>query len=56
MAALVRENLDRYRERPVARDELERMQIVARWLSERSPDEGRVIYLSGRALDLAAMF
>ena len=55
MAALVRENLDRYRERPVARDELEPMQIVARWLRERSPEEGRVIYLGGPDFDPAAI-
>ena len=47
IAAFVRENFDRYRERSVVRNELEPMQIVARWLRERSPDEGRVIHLSG---------
>jgi hypothetical protein len=31
------------------------MSIVARWLRERARDEGRLIYLSGPALDPAAL-
>ncbi|MGO9452643.1 MAG: exonuclease domain-containing protein [Candidatus Binataceae bacterium] len=46
----VADNFDRYKARPVIRSELEPMQIVARWLRERAPDEGRVIYLTGPAL------
>jgi DNA polymerase-3 subunit epsilon len=38
-------NFDRYRTSPVTRDELEPMMIVARWLAERSPSDGRLIYL-----------
>jgi len=39
----------------VERGELEAMMIVARWLRERAPDEGRLIYLAGRYLDPAAL-
>jgi DNA polymerase-3 subunit epsilon len=45
VAEFVRENFERYRAKPVTRDELEPMTIVARWLRERSPDEGRLIHL-----------
>ncbi len=45
----VADNFDRYRERPVTREELEPMMIVARWLRERG-EEGRVIQLYGPAL------
>ncbi len=40
-------NYDRYRVKPITRDELEPMTIVSRWLREREPDEGRVIFLNG---------
>jgi DNA polymerase-3 subunit epsilon len=40
-------NYDRYRVKPIARDELEPMTIVSRWLREREPDEGRIIFLNG---------
>ncbi len=50
----VAENFDCYRERPVTRDELEPMMIVARWLRERG-DEGRVIHLYGPQLSPAAL-
>ncbi len=44
VSRFVAENFERYLERPVTREELEPMQIVARWLRERG-DEGRVIEL-----------
>jgi hypothetical protein len=31
------------------------MQIVARWLRERTPDEGRLIYLSGPNIETWAL-
>jgi len=43
----IADNYERYRARPVARDEIEAMTIVARWLREREPSEGRLIYLNG---------
>lgn len=46
---------DRYRAKPVIRDELEPMQIAARWLRERRPDEGRLIYLTSPNLDLCEL-
>jgi len=52
--AFVANNFDRYRAKPVTRDELEPMQIVARWLRERAPDEGRLLYLSGPFVDFSA--
>jgi DNA polymerase III subunit epsilon len=55
VAAFVAENYERYRAKPVARDELEAMTIVARWLRERDPDEGRLIYLNGPHFDPAAL-
>lgn len=54
VARFVEENFDRYRERPVTREELEPMMIVARWLRERG-EEGRVIQLYGPALSSAAL-
>jgi DNA polymerase-3 subunit epsilon len=50
VAHFIAENFDRYRARPVTRDELEPMMIVARWLRERG-NEGSVIHLSGAAFD-----
>ncbi|HVA82354.1 MAG TPA: exonuclease domain-containing protein [Candidatus Binataceae bacterium] len=55
VAAFVAGNFERYRARPVARGDLEAMTIVARWLRERAPDEGRLVYLSGPRLDPAAL-
>jgi DNA polymerase-3 subunit epsilon len=40
-------NFERYRAKPVSRDELEPMQIVARWLRERTSEEGTILYLDG---------
>ena len=44
-------NYERYKLKAVTRDELEPMMIVARWLKERTADEGRLIYLTGPAVD-----
>ncbi|MHB8381456.1 MAG: exonuclease domain-containing protein [Candidatus Binataceae bacterium] len=55
VSAFVADNYERYRARPIARGELEAMTIVARWLHERQPDEGRLVYLNGARLDPAAL-
>ena len=44
-------NYERYKLKAVERGELEQMSIVARWLRERAPDEGRLLYLNGPQLD-----
>jgi DNA polymerase-3 subunit epsilon len=49
-------NYERFTLKPVERGELEAMSIVARWLRERAPDEGRLIYLNGPELDPATFF
>ncbi|HEY2664202.1 MAG TPA: exonuclease domain-containing protein [Candidatus Binataceae bacterium] len=54
-ARFVRDNYERYRAAPIARDELDAMMIVARWLREREPDEGGLIYLDGKALPIDAL-
>jgi len=51
----IAENYERYRLKPIARDELEPMTIVSRWLRERERDEGRLIFLSGPQLPGEAM-
>ncbi len=51
IAQFVEENFERYKERPVTRDELEPMRVVARWLAERGTHEGRLIFFHGPALD-----
>ena len=48
-------NYERYQLKAVERGELEEMAIVARWLRERTPDEGRVVYLTGPYLDPTAL-
>jgi excinuclease UvrABC nuclease subunit len=55
LAAFVADNYERYRMRPPAREELEPMMIVARWLKERAPDDGRLIHLSGPLLSPATI-
>jgi len=55
IAAFIAENYERYRARPVARPELTPMTIIARWLRERAPDEGRLVYLTGPNLDPSAL-
>lgn len=49
------QQFERFKARPVRRAELEPMQIVARWLRERTPDEGRLIYLSGPNIETWAL-
>ncbi len=49
-------NYERYRARPVVRDELDAMAIVARWLSERDAADGRLVYLRGPVLEPAALW
>jgi hypothetical protein len=49
-------NYERYRGRSVVRDELDAMTIVARWLVERDPADGRLMHLRGPNLDPAALW
>ena len=56
VAEFVAANYERYRARPVVRDELDAMAIVARWLSERDSGDGRLIHLRGPNLDPAALW
>jgi DNA polymerase-3 subunit epsilon len=51
IADFVAANYERYKLRAVTRDELEPMMIVARWLKERAPDDGRIVPLSGPPMD-----
>jgi DNA polymerase III subunit epsilon len=53
--AFVIQHFERYKAKPVTRDELEPMQIVARWLRERTPDEGQLIHLSGPRIETCAI-
>ena len=55
VSAIVAQEYDRFRMRPVARGELEAMTIVARWLRERDAADGRLIYLNGPMLEPAAI-
>ena len=48
-------NFDRYRVKPIARDELEPMTIVSRWLREREYEEGQLIFLNGSHLPSEAL-
>jgi hypothetical protein len=50
----IADNFERYRILPIARQELEPMMIVARWLRERR-EEGKVIDLRGPQFDPAAL-
>ncbi len=54
-ARFVAENFEPYKARKVTREELEPMQIVARWLRERRPDEGRAIQLYSPRIETAAL-
>jgi DNA polymerase-3 subunit epsilon len=51
IADFVAANYERYKLDAVSRDELEPMMIVARWLKERAPDDGRLVPLSGPSLN-----
>ena len=55
IAAFIAANFELYRMRPVVRPELEAMTIVARWLRERDPADGELIYLNGPQADAAAI-
>ncbi len=55
LAAFVADNFGRYQGRPIAREELEPMLIVSRWLRERSADEGGLIFLDGPILPVQAL-
>ncbi len=55
IAEFVASNYERYRARPVARDELEPMAMVARWLGDRDPADGRLIWLERGSLDPSAL-
>jgi len=55
VAAFVAQNYQRYRERPIIRDELEAITIIARWLKERDASDGRVIYLNGGLVEPDAL-
>jgi DNA polymerase-3 subunit epsilon len=54
-ARFVRANFERYRTASIARGELEAMMIVARWLREREPGEGRLIYLYSKEVPIVAL-
>jgi DNA polymerase-3 subunit epsilon len=49
------DNYERYRAQPVARGEIETLTIIARWLREREPGEGRLIYLNGPIIAFDAL-
>ena len=55
VVAYVAENYEWFKMKQVERGELESMSIVARWLRERAPDEGRLIYLTSPTLDATAL-
>jgi DNA polymerase-3 subunit epsilon len=55
VAEFVAANYESYRARPVMRDELDAMAIVARWLLERDAADGRLVHLRGPILDPAAL-
>jgi DNA polymerase III subunit epsilon len=55
IARFIADNFERYRLRPFARPELEAMTIVARWLRERDPADGKLLYLNGPQADAAAI-
>ena len=51
----IEDNYERYRLKPISRDELEPMTIVSRWLREREPNEGHLIFLNGPQLPPEAL-
>jgi hypothetical protein len=55
VAQFVAENYELYKTRPIARAELEPMMIVAHWLKERSPTDGRIIPIDGAAFNPASL-
>ena len=55
LAAFVALNFGRYQGRPIAKEELEPMLIVSRWLRERRADEGRLLFLDGPFVPVQAL-
>ena len=55
LTAFVAENYDSLRARPIAKDELEPMLIVSRWLRERRADEGQLLFIGGPFVPLQAV-
>ena len=53
VAQFIAQNYDLYKLRPVVRTELEAMTIVARWLKERAPTDGRIVSINGAVIDPA---
>jgi DNA polymerase III subunit epsilon len=53
IAQFITHNYEAYRSRPILRAELEAMTIVARWLKERAPSDGRLIPIDGAVFDPA---
>jgi len=47
VARFIAQHYELYKVRPIVRAELEAMLIVARWLKERAPADGRIIPLNG---------
>ena len=56
VAEFVANNYEPYRTRPVVREELGAMAIVARWLAERDAADGTLLRIGGPGLDPAALF
>lgn len=55
VSAFIASSYELYKLRAVTRDELEPMIIVARWLKERSTEDGRLLYLNSSLLDADAI-
>lgn len=55
LTAFVAENYGRYQGQPIAKEDLESMLIVSRWLRERQADEGRLLFLDGPFLPMQAV-
>jgi excinuclease UvrABC nuclease subunit len=53
VAQFIAQNYEVYQLRPVVRAELEAMTIVARWLKERAPTDGRIIPIRGAVFNPA---
>ena len=53
VAQFIAQNYDLYKLRPVVRTELEAMTIVASWLKERAPTDGRIVSINGAVFDPA---
>jgi DNA polymerase III subunit epsilon len=51
IARFIADNYDLYKLKPVVRSDLDAMLTIARWLKERTPDDGRIIPIVGRDFD-----